>query len=217
MMSQNNDWKNRRAMVIVFFSMLAAVIAIEYSTQRHYKDLDNNVSSLYLDRLMPANYLLRINDQLHQKQRWQFDKTNGKAVDPAALTRANDSISVLRTMYEKTYLTPAEKTLWASFTANLAGYDHAEAKFRQNPGDPAQQEQLMVFFDASISTLAGLSDLQAVEGEKIRRNSKTILSGNFLQHMTEISLLFLIGLLAINWVLKPQPAILPKRLSHSAN
>ncbi|RYY31364.1 MAG: hypothetical protein EOO04_01455 [Chitinophagaceae bacterium] len=217
MKSQTNDWKNRRAMVIVFFAMLAAVIAIEYSTQRQYKDLDHNVSSLYLDRLMPANYLLRINDQLYQKQRWQFDRAKGREVDIAMLARANDSISALKVMYEKTYLTPAEKVLWAGFITSLAGYDRAELQLRHSPSDTVQQEQLARFFDVSISTLAGLSELQAVEGDKIRRSSKSILSGNFLQHITEISLLFMIGLIAINWLLKPQAVVLPKTLSHSAN
>ncbi len=216
-MTQLNDWKNRSGMIIVFFGMLAAVIAIEYSTQRHYKDLDHNVSSLYRDRLMPANYLLRLNDQLHQKQRWQYNYTGGKPVDEKSLKRAGDSIAALRALYEKTYLTPAEEALWADFNASLAGYNRTETSLRFSPGDSARQAQLNTYFEVSIATLAKLGELQAVEGDKITRSSRSILSGNFLQHITEISLLFLIGLFAINWLLKPRPVVLSKTLNHSAN
>jgi hypothetical protein len=200
-MIKPKDLRDRRKPVFFFFAMLAAVIVIEYSTQRYYDDLNKCMSSLYADRLMPANYLLKLNDQLHQKQRWQSGGSIESSLSQQNLKRSNDSISSLITLYEKTFLTQSETELWQQFKAHLQKYNKSEDELAVNGKEliRAVQPEMGASFDGAISTLSRLSELQTQEGFKIQNSSKSILNGNFLQHILEIALLVMIGLVAIYW------------------
>src|ERR671910_719605 len=96
--------RDRRRPVFFFFALLCSVILLEYSTRKDYDNLDHQMSSLYRDRLMPANYLMRLNDQLHKKQRLVVEP-GVEALSNSALKRCNDSVAILIGMYQKTYLT----------------------------------------------------------------------------------------------------------------
>jgi hypothetical protein len=215
MFSQNRK-ADRRKPVFFFFALLCSVILLEYSTQSHYDDLDQQMSSLYRDRLMPANYIMRLNDQLHKKQRWLMENEKGR-VPAEELKQCNDSVSSLITLYQKTYLTLPEKKLWSAFKKDLHDYNEAEASMVSAAAPVMPEQTMSVSFDQAISTLSRLSELQAQEGYKLQSQSKSILNGNFLQHMLELSLLFLIGILAIHWLRTERPVFTIGQSGHSAN
>jgi chemoreceptor-like protein with four helix bundle sensory module len=238
-MIKHKDARDRRKPVFFFFAMLAAVILIEYSSQRYYDDLNKCMRSMYADRLMPSNYLLRLNDQLHKKQRWQNTAGGTAATNQGQLAAYNDSIVNLIMLYEKTFLTKAESKLWQHFKHKLSIYNKCEARLTQagglqsrkaGPGEDSTAVRLMhlnasagsveplmsASFDEAITTLSGLSELQTQEGYKIQSSSKSILDGNFLEHILEIALLFMIGLLAIHWF-KSEKEVLTVPPSPSAN
>ncbi|HTE23502.1 MCP four helix bundle domain-containing protein [Flavitalea sp.] len=215
-MFNRNSKGDRRKPVFFFFALLCSVILLEYSTQSHYDDLDQQMSSLYRDRLMPANYIMRLNDQLHKKQRWQMENAGGRRPEQE-LKQCNDSVSTLITLYQQTYLTQPEKKLWSAFKKDLQIYNEAEASLVSAPAPVLLQKKMNTSFDEAISTLSSLSELQAQEGYKLQSQSKSILNGNFLQHMLELSLLFLIGILAIHWLRTERPVLTVGTTGHSAN
>lgn len=215
-MFNQNRKMDRRKPVFFFFALLCSVILLEYSTQSHYHDLDQHMSSLYRDRLMPANYIMRLNDQLHKKQRWLMDNEKGR-MPAQELKQFNDSVSTLISLYQKTYLTPSEKKLWSAFKKDLQDYNEAEASMVSAVTPLTLQKPMSVSFDQAISTLSRLSELQAQEGYKLQSQSKSILNGNFLEHMLELSLLFLIGILAIHWLRTERPVFTIGQSGHSAN
>ncbi|MHA4844214.1 MCP four helix bundle domain-containing protein [Flavitalea antarctica] len=215
-MFKQNSRGDRRRHVFFFFALLCSVILLEYSTQSHFDDLDHQMSSLYRDRLMPANYLMRLNDQLHKKQRWQMDHVSDKIPDKN-LKVCNDSISALITLYQKTYLTQAEAKLWSTFKDDLRTYNAAEANMSFASDRSSLQQKMHSSFDEAINTLSSLSELQTQEGYKLQRQSKSILNGNFLQHMLEVSLLFVIGILAIQWLRTDRPVLVTGPTAPSAN
>jgi hypothetical protein len=215
MFNQNNK-TDRRKPVFFFFTLLCSVILLEYSTQSHYNDLDRQMSSLYNDRLMPANYIMRLNEQLHKKQRWQTENAKRRRPEQE-LRQYNDSVSTLIKLYQKTYLTQPETKLWTDFKKDLKGYNEAEASLLSAPALTLLQKTMNSSFDGAISTLSRLSELQAQEGYKLQSQTKSILNGNFLQHILEVSLLFLIGILAIHWLRTERPVFTIGTSGHSAN
>ena len=199
-----------------FFLLLCSVILLEYSTQSHYDELDQQMSSLYQDRLMPANYIMRLNEQLYKKQRWQIENVKG-CKPKQELKECNDSVSTLIQLYQKTYLTRSEKQLWLDFKKDLQLYNEAEASLVSAPAQGLLKKNMNTSFDEAITKLSRLSELQALEGYKLQRQSKSILNGNFLQHTLEVSLLFLIGILAIHWLRAERPVFSIGSSGHSAN
>jgi chemoreceptor-like protein with four helix bundle sensory module len=207
---------DRRKPVVFFFLLLTSVILLEYSTQRYYKDLDRQMSSLYRDRLLPSNYILKLNDQLHKKQRWHDagratagTYSQSQVVDVRALSGYNDSISNLISLYQKTYLTNDEQKLWLAFNSELNEYNLAEHKFVAGNGSLLTESVMSRKFDDAIKTLSALSELQTQEGYKLQTRSRSLINGNLLQHMLELSLLFVMGILAIHW-LRNEYSMLPK-------
>ena len=216
-MFNQNRKVDRRKPVFFFFALLCSVILLEYSTQSHYDELDQQMSSLYQDRLMPANYIMRLNDQLHKKQRWQMENAMGKRPEQE-LKKCNDSVSTLITLYQQTYLTLPEKKLWSAFKKDLQVYNEAEASLLLAPAQVIASKTMNTSFDeAIINIIPSLGTTGTRKGISSKGRSKSILNGNFLQHMLEVSLLFLIGILAIHWLRTERPVFTIGISGHSAN
>jgi hypothetical protein len=137
--------------------------------------LDQSISSIYKDRLLPATYLHRIANHLYE-QRLTGGDSHPMAIDS------------LVAAYETTYLTPDEKKQWASFKTHLSRYRQEAAK-----GDTAVSQQE---FQETISDLIDLSNIQIGEGKNLESDSHNVVSGSVLSSQLEMSLLIILGLLA---------------------
>jgi hypothetical protein len=206
-----------KKLIFFFFSLLALVILIEYSSQGKYKDLDQQMHSMYKDRLMPATYLFRLNNHLHNKQRWQEANQFHNKGDVSKLEEYNESMGSLIALYEKTYLTPRETDLWASFKSNLAILNAAERNLMVLPSDKQASAEHIRSFEGAAESLSKLSDLQSQEGLRLQTSSESILSGNLMQNILELALLFIICVLAIHWFNTTAPGMMVNPFRHSAN
>ncbi|WP_298737947.1 MCP four helix bundle domain-containing protein [uncultured Chitinophaga sp.] len=159
----------------VFIVIIVLVLLNNLRERRNMSRLDQSISSIYKDRLLPATYLHRIANHLYEQ------KLTGGEGHLAA-------IDSLVTVYETTYLTPDEKKKWSSFKAHLSGYRTQTAK-----GDSLGSQSE---FRETIADLIGLSNIQIGEGKNLETDSHKVLSGSVLSSQLEMTLLIILGLLA---------------------
>src|SRR5688572_19048080 len=107
--------KNKAKSIITLYVMIVVVMLINFFVRRSYDDLDKTITSIYSDRLMPANYLFKINDHLYQKKLLleEHEVLNGS--DQKQLDQHNSVIAGLMKEYETTYLTTSERQQWLGF------------------------------------------------------------------------------------------------------
>lgn len=160
----------------LFIVIIVLVLLNNLRERRNMSRLDHSISSIYKDRLLPATYLHRIANHLYE-QKLTSDDRHRAAIDS------------LVTVYETTYLTPDEKKQWASFKTQLAGY-----RQRTAAGDiPGSQRE----FQQTITHLITLSNIQIGEGKNLETDSHKIVSGSVLSSQLEVTLLIILGVLAI--------------------
>ncbi|WP_119080342.1 MCP four helix bundle domain-containing protein [Chitinophaga alhagiae] len=168
--------KTKFKVCCLFIVIIVLVLLNNLRERRSINRLDHSISSIYQDRLLPATYLYGIANHLYE-QRLMGNDGHSEAIDS------------LVTIYETTYLTPDEKKQWASFKSHLATYRQQAAT-----GDTLAMLQQ---FQETVTTLNALSSIQIGEGKNLQTDSKNIVSGSTLSSRLELTLLIILGVLAI--------------------
>ena len=201
--------KGKRYKVCALFVMIMVLVLLNNLLERrNVSHLDDSVTSIYHDRLLPATYLFGISNHLHQERMMRYDEVMPAAEKQRLHTQHDAAIHKLMKEYETTHLTPEEGKQWKVFKARLADYNHLPAT--------ATPEVLDKHFLRSLETLNSLSDIQVAEGKTLQSNSQTIASDSTISSQLEISLLIILGVAAIVLLLisdkpllfKDQPPVL---------
>jgi len=182
-------------LIILLFSLLS-----NYFSRQSYDRLDRNMSSIYQDRLMPSSYLFRLNDHLYQKKLLLQDLSDQPAIT-AALDSHNHDINGIIEAYSATYLTANEEEYWTDFKSSLEKYNRAENDILAASGNNADADRMLnAGFIQALSSLNQLNELQAAEGLKLQDDSRSLLQSTVLRAYLEVSLLFILGIVAL-WML----------------
>lgn len=168
--------KTKFKVCCLFIVIIVLVLLNNLRERKSINRLDHSISSIYQDRLLPATYLYGIANHLFE-QRLMGNNGHQQAID-----------SLVR-IYETTYLTPDEKKQWGSFKENLSAYRSMAAR-----GDSLGMLQ---HFQLTVGTLNNLSSIQIGEGKNLQTDSKSIVSGSALSSQLEVTLLIILGVLAI--------------------
>lgn len=168
--------KTKFKVCCLFIVIIVLVLLNNLRERRNITRLEHSISSIYQDRLLPATYLYGIANHLYEQ------RLIGADGHPQA-------IDSLVTIYESTYLTPDEKKQWRSFKQHLGQYRTLAAA-----GDTAA---MLREFQETMNNLNALSSIQIVEGKILQSDSKTIASGSTLSSKLELTLLIVLGVLAI--------------------
>lgn len=163
----------------LFVAIMVLVLLNNLFERRSITNLDHSIASIYHDRLLPATYLFGISNHLHQKRMGNAD-----------LSQHNVIIDKLVKEYETTHLTAEEGRQWKLFKDRLQHYNRLEAQ-------QADAAVLDKHFLLSLESLNSLSDIQVTEGKNLQHTSQNIVNDTFLSSHLEISLLIILGLLAI--------------------
>lgn len=168
--------KTKFKVCCVFIVIIVLVLLNNLRERKSINRLNNSISSIYQDRLLPATYLYGIANHLYE-QRLMGDNGHAEAIDS------------LVTVYETTYLTPDEKKQWSSFKEHLAAY--------RNEASAGDSAAMMQQFHLTVSNLNALNSIQIGEGQNLQKDSKSIVSGSALSSQLEVTLLVVLGVLAI--------------------
>ncbi len=168
--------KTKFKVCCLFIVIIVLVLLNNLRERKSINRLDHSISAIYQDRLLPATYLYGIANHLYEQ------RLMGSDGHPAA-------IDSLVTVYERTYLTPDEKKQWVSFKEHLARYRALAAG--------SDTLAMVREFQLTINNLNALSSIQIGEGKLLQTDSKSIVSGSTLSSRLELTLLIILGVLAI--------------------
>jgi hypothetical protein len=171
---------------VILFVILCGVMINHFWERSNFSRLDESVSSIYKDRLLPATYLFQLSDHLYKKRLLQ----NQAHINMAEQQQHDEAMALLIKNYESTYLTDAEKAQWLMFKQHLAAYN--------NSGENAASQQLaQADFDQALSDLNLLNNTQAQEGDQLQKTSKGILTSGAFSSQIEIVLIIGLGLFTV--------------------
>ena len=192
--------------------LLAAIMCIillnNISGRHSFDDLNQSITSIYQDRLMPATYIFRITDHLYQK-RMLHQQTATDQQATAQIRLHDNAIMTLIRDYEATHLTREEQHQWNDFKKHLLKYNVQE---QQSDNIPAAKS-----FDRTIQCLNALSTIQAGEGHHLRESSTAIISANTIRSSLEIGLLIVLGIVTLVLIGVSKEAILQAPQKPSLN
>lgn len=202
--------KEKSKIVLLLLLILLLALLNNHFSRQHYDALDKNMSSIYKDRLMPTSYLFRLSDHLYQKklllQEHEFEGSQLQA----ELETHNTAISKIITDYEKTYLTKNEQEHWKGFITHLQNYDLAESAHLQlSAAVTGKEHALHSSFDKALASLNSLNELQTNEGFKLQHDSKSIIGNTVLRAYLEVSLLFILGIIALRTLTRYEKVMYP--------
>jgi len=180
------QYKNRLGLLLV--AIMSVILLNNIYGRQSVTDLDQAISSIYKDRLMPATYIFQITDHLYQK-RLIHDQQPGNA---AMLREHNEAIATLIHDYETTHLTKEEHHHWAAFKQQLNSYNAIAGM-----GPAAQKQLTEQRFSQTIQHLNSLSQIQAGEGNHLRKDSMDILSNTTMRSYLEVVLIIALGVLSL--------------------
>lgn len=121
----------RRRLIIALGVFFSLILITELLENKNLKRIDNDFSSLYEDRLIPASQIYELSELLHEKQlifellneqNFKLTEENLKKID-----EENREINAILSKYETTYLVKEEEQYLASLKENLQNYQKVEA------------------------------------------------------------------------------------------
>lgn len=180
---------SKRRLLLGLFIIFVIMLLNNFSNRKSYLDLEENMTSIYKDRLMPAAYLFRLNDLLYQKQLYHVSK--GAVISEQVLdwNRQMDSIIAF---YETTYLTETESRYWKDFRKHLGEYNLLEAS-----AVSVAREDFLSPLSGALDALRQLNEVQITEGNLIQRRSEVIVGHSIVKFYLEISLLLILCIMAL--------------------
>ncbi len=198
-MNASTGAREKRKLVLLLLIILTFALLNNFLSRKYYDKLDKNMSSIYEDRLMPTSYLFRLSDHLYQKKLLLQDMLNGIPVADA-LDSHNQAVNNIIEAYAQTYLTEKEEEYWNAFITSLERYNEAEATQLKQTNSTGISRALSVNFLEALSVLNKLNELQTVEGLKLQDDSKSLIHSTKMGAYLEVSLLFILGIVAL-WML----------------
>lgn len=204
--------KEKKKAAVALFVALAVILLNLFFNSKDYDKLDQNMSSIYNDRLMPAGYLFQISDHLYQKQLLHMDKRIPSTDLKQQLEQHDLSIAKLVKAYEATYLTTAEKQYWTKLLQSMKAYQLAEGKEAELQVNAMEAS----FINAQLA-LNQLNTIQATEGSLLQRSSKAIISETVLHTYLEITMIIVLAVIVLSLLAGRENPFFPIEQKHILN
>lgn len=187
---------NQRLLLGSIIIIVVIIVMIRQTNKNHLSELQESVSSIYVDRLVAKDYIFELSKKVYSKKIMveYGDEFLEKSI------HINDSIQQLVGSYENTELTEEEGQLLVTLKNNIRISEKIENKFLQNPA-PSQQEiiidELTNMYDLILVDLGKLSAIQLSEGRKLLNNSYQIIASSNNTNYLEIALTIVLLLIII--------------------
>ncbi|NND35343.1 MAG: hypothetical protein HKN76_22335 [Saprospiraceae bacterium] len=185
-----NEKLNKGLMLV---SVILMVILIGYMHNKHITMLENNITSIYADRLVVNDYIFQLSQIVNMKK--EAMKSEEDVIEKIA--HGNVSIRDLIVKYENTWLTEDETRLLKKLKDDLSLSVEFENQIIYNVGLPEREKlkgHLKDQYDLIQVELEGLSNIQLSEGKKLLERSGKVMASNAITHRLEIALLIIIML-----------------------
>lgn len=179
--------KSTAAMLLAF--VLGIVIWNNYRESNSFSKLNKSFVSIYEDRLLVESYIFQLSKNFHQfiHEIENAQTSHSTTEFKEKIVGLENTINNLLVLYRETELTEKEEVLFASLLVEVEQINASESSSNYI----ACKENVY----AALETLTHLSDIQIVEGARIKEESNKIFLGNKSNSQFEMVVLIVIALL----------------------
>lgn len=150
--------KNKFLASVVLLALCLLVLLNNYLERTHANNVKDSISTLYEDRLIAEEYILKMTSTIYQIREVLNSDSSNKL---NAINNLNDNFNSTYNAYIKTKLTPKEKKT----AQELLNYrSRFESDFSSNNYSPSH------YTDKALVTLSKLSKIQLEESKLIMKN-----------------------------------------------
>lgn len=159
-MKWTNNIKNKSLTSIILLALCLLVLLNNYLERVHTTNVKDAISTLYEDRLIAEEYILKMTSTIYQVREVLASDSNSNSKF-IAITKLNNNFNTTFSAYSKTKLTPKEKTT----AVELLNYiNKFESTFSTNNYKPS------LYTNKALITLSKLSKIQLEESKLIMKN-----------------------------------------------
>ncbi|WP_037319642.1 MCP four helix bundle domain-containing protein [Salegentibacter sp. Hel_I_6] len=199
--------KKRKRLILVLSVFFALLLLTEFIEKRSLKSIDEDFSSLYQDRLLPASQMYELSELLHEK-RMLFENVNDNSgvvkFNLAEITAYNNQIDQVLHDYGKTYLVNKEEVYFKDFKKHYQEYLILENTIINNLQEGAYNKADYLinknaedFFKILNLDLHNIASVQPEVGKQLMAHYKTSSGITSLLYYFKIALTILIGLFVL--------------------
>ena len=207
--------------VLLFLVVMLVMLGSSLVEQHLMRDLNNSVSSLYQDRLLPATGLFQLNDLMHIKRQ----ALESYLADPSGarhphtlrqLADHNRQIASLLKRHEVTYLVPDEAQVFRSLQSRVDRYNALETQLlaAAYPVAKAQAGALTQQFGRIHADLSQLNEIQQRVGQEVSRDARVTEGNATLLSTLEVAVLLFFALAIQYALLRDRHPLVPKNLQN---
>lgn len=200
--------KQKIKIAMLLAGIMLSIISIDVIERKNIQDMNNSVSSIYDDRLVPATDIFYITEKLYKKHILMesfFNEPSGNIKKlKGELTNYDQEVSHLISKYEKTFLVDQESKSLKEVKSKIADYKVFEAKVIETALTDTKVAGRKLFTKEGKATLEKatkpLSDLTAIQmavGSELIKNSKGTLAISELLSTLQMALAILIGIIVM--------------------
>tara|TARA_R110002049_G_scaffold309202_1_gene518526 strand:+ start:1583 stop:2212 length:630 start_codon:yes stop_codon:yes gene_type:complete len=199
-MSKTMTISNRINIALALVAVFLLILGTNRIDKRHFETAQNAVTSVYNDRVLAQDYIYKMNNLIHKKQRHLMDGSR------TANTSTNKEIETLIALFSDTELTVNEVKTFKSFRSDFDNLKAKEAKYYENAN--AQGENRLINetsfktpFDEDLEALQtdlnNLALIQVSESKSIMEIAQKSLNVNKLMSSMEIYVLLVVGIIIL--------------------
>ena len=198
----------RKRLILILSAFFALLLITEFIEKRSLKSIDQDFSSLYQDRLLPASQIYELSELLHEKRMLLEDIRDDSDFIPQLkvkeLQSYNLQIDQVLKDYGKTYLVDREEVYFEDFKKHYKEYSVLENTILHN----IRQKDLGTavylinnnaddYFKILNLDLHNIASIQPEVGEQLMAHYKSSSGITSLMYYFKIALTILIGIFVL--------------------
>jgi len=195
------------------------IMGSNFLEKKFFTDINQSVSSIYNDRLIPAAELFHANDIMYKKRLLLEKFLATPVLQPVGtiqeqLAVYNAQIDSIVLAYEDTYLVNEESIRLQHFKKSVYQYNQLEAKYLAKAGEfspDVYEKRLAPLFIDIHQDLVQLSSIQTSVGKDLLHGSQNISSGVNLLSNLQMAVAVIIMLVVYTLLLSAR-SLVPKNL-----
>lgn len=200
--------KKRKRLILLLSAFFALLLITEFIEKRSLKSIDQDFSSLYQDRLLPASQIYELSEILHEKRMLFEDiKDNGEynaAFNLNEIKTYNSQMDQVLQDYSQTYLVEREEVYFEDFQKHYKEYLVLENTILENLRDEdfttasyLINKNANDYFKVLNLDLHNIASIQPEVGQQLMAHYKSSSGITSLLYYFKIALTILIGVFVL--------------------
>lgn len=200
---------------ILLMVIVITVLSTSFWGNTMVLKINESFSSIYKDRLLPANELFHMSDLFYQKRLLMQEYVkNPHTINNTHTTLAekNKQIDSILHDYEQTYLVSEESKSLIDLKGKIGELSIAENRLLQDQENLSQQleQEIIPLFDEIRLELITLSKIQTTVGKELLNGSESFKANASFIHYCQLAMLLII-MIIIQGIIFSAKSIIPKK------